>query len=141
MARLLKNTEITTPSTAIRLPVGSSAVRPDSPVDGQLRYNTTTGKIEMYFNTIWNSVAKIGSVNIVEDTFTTANATTQYGPMTYNYNAGQEANVIVYVGGVMQVPSTNYQFQGNNYVLLNPTNGTSGQTIKVLHNFNSTDAA
>ena len=140
MARLLKNTEITTPSTAIRLPLGSTAVRPDSPVDGQLRFNTTTGKIEMYFNSIWNSVAKIGSVNIVEDTFTTANATTQYGPMTYSYSAGQEANVIVYVGGVMQAPTTNYQFQGNNYVLLNPTNGTSGQTIKVLHNFNSTDA-
>lgn len=141
MARLLKNTQISTPSTAIRLPVGSSAVRPDSPVDGQLRFNTTTGKIEMYFNSVWNSVAKIGSVNIAENTFTTANATTQYGPMTYSYNAGQEANVIVYVGGVMQVPGTNYEFQGNNYVLINPTNGTSGQTIKVLHNFNSTDAA
>ena len=45
MARLLKNTQINTPSNAIRLPVGSSAVRPDSPVDGQLRFNTTTGKI------------------------------------------------------------------------------------------------
>lgn len=141
MARLLKNTQINTPSNAIRLPVGSSAVRPDNPVDGQLRFNTTTGKIEMYFTSVWSSVAKIGSVNIAEDTFTTANATTQYGPMTYSYSAGQEANVIVYVGGVMQVPTTNYQFQGNNFVLINPTNGTSGQTIKVLHNFNSTDAA
>ena len=141
MARLLKNTQINTPSNAIRLPVGSSAVRPDNPVDGQLRFNTTTGKIEMYFTSVWSSVAKIGSVNIAEDTFTTANATTQYGPMTYSYSAGQEANVIVYVGGVMQVPTTNYQFQGNNFVLINPTNGTSGQTIKVLHNFNSSDAA
>ena len=95
----------------------------------------------MYFNGVWNSIAKIGSVNIVEDTFTTANGVTQYGPMTYSYNAGQEANVIVYVGGVMQVPGTNYQFLGNTNFDLNPTNGTAGQTIKVLHNFNSTDAA
>ena len=141
MARLLKNTQISTPSTAIRQPYGSSAVRPDAPVDGQLRFNTSLSKIEMYFNGIWNSVAKIGTVDIVQDTFTTANATVNYGPMTYNYNAGQEANVMVYVGGVQQIPGTNYQFQGNAYIALNPTSGTAGQTITVLHNFNSTDAA
>lgn len=141
MARLLKNTEISTPSSAIRLPLGSSSVRPDAPVDGQIRFNTSLSKIEMYFNGIWNSVAKIGTVNIVKDTFTTANATVNYGPMTYSYDAGQEANVAVYVGGVHQIPTTNYQFQGNAYIALNPTNGTAGQTITVLHNFNSTDAA
>ena len=141
MARLLKNTEISTPSTAIRLPIGSSAVRPDQPVNGQLRFNTSLSKIEMYFANVWNSVAKIGSVNIVEDIFTTANATVQYGPMSYSYDAGQEANVQIYVGGVHQLPSTNYQFQGNTFVLINPSNGTAGQTISVFHNFNSTDAA
>lgn len=141
MARFLKNEQITTASSAIRLPTGSSAIRPDAPVDGQLRFNTTLSKIEMYFNGIWNSVAKIGTVNIVKDTFTTANATVNYGPMTYSYDAGQESNVALYVGGVHQIPSTNYQFQGNAYVALNPTDGTAGQTITVLHNFNSTDAA
>lgn len=141
MGRYLKNTEIATPSSAIRLPLGSSAVRPDAPVDGQIRFNTSLSKIEMYFNGIWNSVAKIGTVDIVQDTFTTANATVNYGPMTYTYSAGQEANVMVYVGGVQQIPGTNYQFQGNAYVALNPSNGTAGQTITMLHNFNSTDAA
>lgn len=95
----------------------------------------------MYFNGVWAQVAKIGTVDIVKDTFTTANLQTNYGPMTYSYDAGQEANVMVFVGGVQQVPGTNYQFQGNDYVALNPTDGTSGQTITVLHNFNSTDAA
>ena len=141
MARLLKNTEISTPSTAIRLPIGSSAVRPDQPVNGQLRFNTSLSKIEMYFANVWNSVAKIGTVNIEEDVFTTANATVQYGPMSYSYDVGQEANVQIYVGGVHQLPSTNYQFQGNTFVLINPSNGTAGQTISVFHNFNSTDAA
>ena len=141
MARLLKNTEISTPSTAIRLPIGSSAVRPDQPVNGQLRFNTSLSKIEMYFANVWQSVAKIGTVNIEEDVFTTANATVQYGPMSYSYEAGQEANVQIYVGGVHQLPSTNYQFQGNTFVLINPSNGTAGQTISVFHNFNSTDAA
>lgn len=141
MGRYLKNTEIATPSSAIRLPLGSSSVRPDAPVDGQIRFNTSLSKIEMYFAGIWNSVAKIGTVDIVQDTFTTATGTVNYGPMTYSYDAGQEANVMVYVGGVQQIPGTNYQFQSNAYLALNPTNGTSGQTITVLHNFNSTDAA
>lgn len=141
MARFLKNEQIKTSSTAIRLPTGTSAVRPDAPVDGQLRFNTTLSKIEMYFGGVWNTVAKIGSVNIVQDTFTTATGTVNYGPMTYTYTAGQEANVMVYVGGVQQIPGTNYQFQGNAYVALNPTSGTAGLTITVLHNFNSTDAA
>ena len=141
MARLLKNTQISTPSTAIRLPIGSSAVRPDQPVNGQLRFNTSLRKIEMYFANVWQSVAKIGTVNIEEDVFTTANATVQYGPMSYSYEAGQEANVQIYVGGVHQLPGTNYQFQGNTFVLINPSNGTAGQTISVFHNFNSTDAA
>ena len=113
----------------------------DIPVDGLIRFNTSSAKVELFYNNIWNQIAKIGSVNIVQDTFTTANATTQYGPMSYSYSAGQEANVMVFVGGVQQIPSTNYQFQGNTYVLLNPTNGTAGQTITVLHNFNSTNAA
>ncbi len=141
MGRYLKNTEIATPSSAIRLPLGSSSVRPDAPVDGQIRFNTSLSKIEMYFAGVWNSVAKIGRVNIVEDTFTTVDGTVNYGPMSYTYEAGQEANVAIYVGGVHQIPDTNYQFQGNAYVALNPTNGTAGQTITVLHNFNSTDAA
>ena len=141
MARLLKNTQISTSSTAIQLPLGSSAVRPDQPVNGQLRFNTSLSKIEMYFANVWQSVAKIGTVNIEEDVFTTANATVQYGPMSYSYDAGQEANVQIYVGGVHQLPSTNYQFQGNTFVLINPSNGTAGQTISVFHNFNSTDAA
>jgi len=141
MARLLKNTQISTSSTAIQLPLGSSAVRPDQPVNGQLRFNTSLSKIEMYFANVWQSVAKIGTVNIEEDVFTTANATVQYGPMSYSYDAGQEANVQIYVGGVHQLPSTNYQFQGNTFVLINPSNGTAGQTILVFHNFNSTDAA
>jgi hypothetical protein len=140
MGRYLKNTAIDTPSSAIRLPIGSSSVRPDAPVDGQIRFNTSLSKIEMYFNGVWNSVAKIGTVDIVQDTFTTVSGTTSYGPMSYAYSAGQESSVMVYVGGVQQIPGTNYQFQGDTTILLNPTNGTSGQTITILHNFNSTDA-
>lgn len=140
MGRFVKNTELKASSTAIRLPLGTTAFRPEMPVDGQLRMNTSLSRVEMYYNGMWHYIAKIGRVNLVEDTFTTADATTQYGPMTYSYDAGQEANVVVYVGGVMQKPGINYNFQGNTDFLLDPTDGTAGQTITVIHNINSTDA-
>lgn len=140
MGRFLKNPQLAPGALAAQIPVVPSSAYGDGPVNGLIRFNQSSAKVELFYNEVWNEIAKIGRVNIVKDTFTTANATTQYGPMTYSYNAGQEANVVIYVGGVMQVPDTNYQFQGNTYFLLNPTNGTSGQTITVIHNLNSTDA-
>ena len=141
MPRFLKNPELAPGALAAKLPVVPSSAYGDTPVDGLIRFNTSSSKVELFFNSVWNQIAKIGSVNIVQDTFTTANATTQYGPMSYTYSSGQEANVMIFVGGVQQIPSTNYQFQGNAYVLLNPTVNMSGQTITVLHNFNSTNAS
>lgn len=140
MGRFLKNPELAPGALAAKIPVVPSSAYGDSPVNGLIRFNQASAKVELFYNNVWNEIAKIGRVNLVQDTFTTANATTQYGPMTYSYSSGQEANAVVYVGGVMQVPGTNYQFQGNTYMLLNPTNGTSGQTITVIHNINSTDA-
>jgi hypothetical protein len=139
MARLLKNPDIATGALGVRLPVANSALS-DTPVDGLVRFNQSNTKVELYYNGQWNQIAKVGTVNIVQDTFTTANVTSYYGPMSYSYSAGQEANVLVYVGGVSQVPGTNYNFVGNAYVQLNPSTGGYGQTITVLHNFNSTNA-
>jgi hypothetical protein len=60
--------------------------------------------------------------------------------MTYTYAYGQEANVVVFVGGVYQQPVTNYTFNGTSSISLSPTNGEYGQTITVIHNLNSTNA-
>jgi hypothetical protein len=140
MARLLKNPDIAPGALGVRLPIGSQTLS-DTPVDGLVRFNTTNSKVEFYYNNAWSQVAKIGSVNITKDTFTTANGTAYYGPMSYSYTAGQEANVLVFVGGVHQVPGTNYDFSaGNTYVKITPSTGGYGQTITVLHNFNSTNA-
>jgi hypothetical protein len=38
---------------ALTLPVGTTAQRPASPVNGMLRYNTTLNKVEGYANSAW----------------------------------------------------------------------------------------
>lgn len=40
----------------IKLPVGTTAQRPNMPVDGLMRYNTTTGKLEIWSNGVWNNI-------------------------------------------------------------------------------------
>ena len=57
MGRYVKNTEIKSGSYAIRLPVGSTGLRPDSPIAGQIRFNETNNKIEFYYSGAWQEVA------------------------------------------------------------------------------------
>ena len=52
-AGVLINADSTT--GASQLPVGTTAQRPASPTTGQLRYNTTTAKLEYYNGTDWKA--------------------------------------------------------------------------------------
>lgn len=141
MARFLKNPDLTASGRlAARLPMVPSSSYGDAPIDGLIRFNQDNSKVEFYYNSTWNQVAKIGTVPIIADTFSTADGVTTYGPMSYAYSSGDEPNVLVFVGGVQQKPTINYTFDGTATLNLNPTSGTAGQTITVLHNFNSTDA-
>jgi hypothetical protein len=140
MARFLKNPDLARSGLAARLPLVPSSSYGDAPTDGLIRFNQDNNKVEFYYNNTWNQVAKIGTVPIIADTFTTADGVVTYGPMSYAYDSGAEPNVLVFVGGVQQKPIINYTFDGTVTLNLNPTSGTAGQTITVLHNFNSTDA-
>lgn len=139
MGRLLKNPDIATGALGVRLPLGSASLS-DAPVDGIIRFNQTNNKVEFYYNGAWNQIAKIGTVEIVTDSFLTEDGVISYGPMSYSYDSGEESNVLVFVGGVQQKPLVNYTFDSSSTITINPTTGTANQTITILHNFNSTDA-
>jgi hypothetical protein len=141
MARYLKNTQLKGGSYSIQLPLGTNSIGPDSPVDGQIRFNQTTNKIEFYYNNTWNQVAKIGTVQVNVDQMYTADNKNQYD-MSQSYIRGQESSVLVFVGGVQQIPTVNYTFSENvatNQLYLQPsTSGDANQSIIVIHNLNST---
>ncbi len=151
MGRYLKNTQLEGGSYAVQLPLGSATVGPDVPVNGQIRFNQTNNKIEFYYNSQWNSVAKIGQVPIVVDSFTTYDGGVNQFTMSYQYRDGQEASVLVFVGGVQQKPGNGSSTPNNYYfstgtpsdqIYLTPsTSGDAGQPVLVIHNLNSTDAA
>lgn len=107
---------------------------------GQIRYNTTNSKLEFYNGGAWNQVAKEGNVTIVKDTFTGDNSNTLFGPMSYSYNVGQEAQTLVFLNTVYQNPGVNYNFLGNTSIQFTSI-PTANAAIVVLHNYAGTVAA
>ena len=141
MGRYLKNTQLEGGSYAIQLPLGSNSVGPDVPVNGQIRFNTSNNKIEMFFAGIWNQVAKIGTVNITVDEFTGDGVTTTF---TMSQAESSVSAVLVSIGGVYQQPTTNYTVDGSTTITFTsppPAPGVNPNKIVVVHNLNSTDAA
>ncbi len=141
MARFLKNTQLKGGSYAIQLPLGTSSLGPDAPVAGQIRYNQTTSKIEFYYNSVWNQVAKIGTVALAIDEFTGDNATVSF---TMSQSEASANNVLVTISGVYQAPVNNYTVSGNQITFTSapPAVDASGNPNKIIvvHNINSTNA-
>jgi len=141
MGRYLKNTQLLGGSYAIQLPIGSNSVGPDQPVNGQVRFNISNNRIEMYFASVWNQVAKIGSVSITVDEFTGDGVTTAF---TMSQIESSDNAVLVSIGGVYQQPTINYTTNGTTTITFTsppPAPGVNPNKIVVVHNLNSTDAA
>lgn len=141
MGRYLKNTQLEGGSYAIQLPLGSNSIGPDQPVNGQIRFNTSNNKVELFFAGVWNQVAKIGTVSIVVDEFTGDGVQTQF---TMSQAESSDSAVLVSIGGVYQQPATNYTVNGTTTITFTsppPAPGVNPNKIVVVHNLNSTDAA
>lgn len=140
MGRMLKNTQFKSGSYSLGVPNGISGTRPNPAISGQTRWNTSTSNLEFYNGSAWKNVAISGSVTIVKDSFTGDNTNSVFGPMTYSYNPGQEAQVIAVVNNVVQNPGVGFEFFGNTSIKFSSIPTTSAQ-IYILHNFASTTAA
>lgn len=140
MGRYLKNTQLESGSYAIQLPLGSSSLGPDTPQNGQIRFNTSNNKVELFFAGVWNQVAKIGTVDIVVDEFTGDGVTTTF---TMSQAESSATAVLVSIGGVYQQPTTNYSVDGSTTITFTsppPAPGVNPNKIVVVHNLNSTNA-
>jgi hypothetical protein len=134
MGRLLKNTQLGAGSNAIRVPVGTTANRPEIPVNGQIRFNSDTTRFEIYYNS-WQQIAILGNVAITKDTFTGDGTTVTF---TLSKTPPSPQGILVFVGNVNQNPGDAYTLSGNQITFYNAP--PDQQTVIVFHNFNSTDA-
>jgi hypothetical protein len=142
MARYLKNTQLESGSYAIQLPMGTNSLGPDAPVNGQIRYNQSNDKIEFYYNSTWNQIAKIGSVALEVDEFTGDNSTVDF---TMSQSESSANSILVTISGVYQAPTNNYTVSGTTLTFTSapPAVDASGNPNKIIvvHNLNSTNAA
>jgi len=109
MGTFLKNRELQSGSTGIRIPTGSAANRPDNPVFGMIRFNTDTGFCEFYNGTIWQNMGVGGAISYTVDNFTGNGVQTVF---TMSIAESDEEQIIVFVGSIYQDPATSYTVNG-----------------------------
>ena len=141
MGHMLKNTVFQGASHTLGIPANPSGIGPDSAVNGQTRFNTTTGKLEFYANITgtpsWNAVAREGNVVITRDNFTGNGVALQFWPLSTNFQSGDENKVIVHAGTVYQIPTTNYTFNGTGNIIFSSA-PSGGAAITIISGFSST---
>jgi len=91
---------------SLKLPVGTTAQRPASPVTGMYRFNSTTGALEVYTGGEWNAGADF--TTITADAFNGDDSTTAFTLSV----TGTTATTIVSLNGVVQIPTTAYAVSG-----------------------------
>ncbi|MBO01992.1 MAG: hypothetical protein CMG35_11945 [Candidatus Marinimicrobia bacterium] len=140
-------------TAALVVPIGTTAQRPSSSANGQLRYNTDNNEFEVYENGAWKNLRynEPNPVGIVQQNLGTGDGTeTTFGVL----NSGDTdypvpasaASVLVLVENVLQVATTNYTLVQNpssgpntpyaaGWYIVFGTPVPAGKPVTVLHNF------
>ena len=109
---------------ALKLPVGTTGQRPTA-ATGQLRFNSTDGRLEVYNGSDWSAVGSTGTGNHSLDTFTGDGSTTAF---TLSLSPANEDALTVFIDGAYQEKG-DYSLSGNTLTL--DTAPLSGEKISV----------
>jgi len=112
-------------TTALGIAVGNTAQRPGSPNAGDMRFNTTTGFVEIYDGSQWENVGGSEFGAITSQTLSGDNSTVAF---TLN-QAASTAGVIVSINGTIQEPTSSYSVSGTTITFTEAPE--SGDTIEV----------
>jgi hypothetical protein len=113
-------------TTALVVPVGTTAQEPGTPLEGMIRYNSDTDNLEFYNGTDWIGTAS-NAGSVTTEGFTGDNSTTDF---TLNQSA-DTATVLVSLNGVAQEPNVAYTVSGTTLSFSEAP--TSADRIEVRH--------
>lgn len=133
MGYFVKNMGVGRKPTGPAIPVGDTADRPANPAIGTIRYNTDTDTFEFWNGVIYVTMAVRGEVDLVVDTFT---ADGMQATFTMTQEASSAKQVMVFIGGVYQIPETNYTVSGSDLQFI--TSPPVDNFINVIHRLGST---
>jgi len=122
MGRFVKN-PVLTQGSSVEIPNVTTAQRPAG-ANGQMVFNTTTSTYQVYNGSAWGNVSEgIRQKTITIDRFQGDGSTTVFGngagssiddssTATFSVGVSDATDIMVFVGGVYQVPTTNYSISG-----------------------------
>jgi hypothetical protein len=129
MGYFVKNRRLQSGSSGVVLPSGGSALRPDAPRFGLIRYNTDLGAVEFFNGVQFVELASTGPITYTVDSFTGDGSTTVF---TMSIQESAESQIIVFVGSIYQDPTTAYTVDGG-FDITFTSAPPSGEPISVIH--------
>lgn len=122
-----------------QLASGTSAQRSADPMEGEIRLNTDTTRLEVYDGTQFKTIALQGFSAITKTTVVTGDGSTTAFTGFFGSAPADENSVIVVVGNVIQEPDQAYTISGTDITFTSPPPAT--HRIYALVGFDSTSAA
>lgn len=129
MGYFVKNRRLQSGSSGVVLPAGGSAVRPDAPNFGMIRYNTDLAAIEFFNGIIWAELGQAGTLNYIVDSFT-GDGTTQV--FTMSVEESSPSQIMVFIGSIYQDSTSAYTVNGG-YDITFTSPPPDGEPISVIH--------
>lgn len=133
MGYFVKNMRVGRKPTGPAIPVGTTSDRPAQPAIGTIRYNTDTDSFEYWNGVIYVTMAVRGEVELIVDSFVADSINSTF---TMTQEAVSAKQVMVFVGGVYQIPDTNYTVSGTDLQFI--TAPPVDNIINVIHRLGST---
>lgn len=128
MGNWAKNRLLESGSTSVVVPAGPTSTRPDSPTFGQFRFNTDSGLLEFFNGSLFLPLSAAGGISYTVDNFTGNGTDTIF---TMSQTVALPQDVIVFVGSIYQIPTTNYTVSGYDITFTSaPPNTIS---VNVIH--------
>ena len=90
-------------TTGLVLPVGNTAQQPSPATTGTIRFNTTTGLVEVYDGSVWDDVSGATVTNQVINP--------DGSSLTYTLDRSTTApSILVSINGLIQIPGVSYSY-------------------------------
>ena len=120
MGYFIKGTKSTIDKRSINITSGTTAERPSSGVNGDIRFNTDTNRVEYFDGSAFRSVTPQGTKNIIKDGNSVGDGSTTVFSNFFATAPVDENNVIVVVGNVLQEPDQAYTISGRDITFTSP---------------------
>jgi len=148
MGRFVKN-PVLTQGSSVEIPSVATADRPDG-ANGKIIFNTTTSTYQVYNGAQWYNVSEASrEKSLTVDKFQGDGSTTVFGDGLGNTLDGSTmatlsvvptdaSDMIIFVGGVYQIPTTNYTYSGGRITFGSPIpandGASNGHIVTIIHN-------